>query len=162
MILELKKIKSLMFPLFPNYLPWSDGTRYHDLSFLNVEFQDSFFIFPLFLSSRASSVPLHFWPLLWYHLHIWGCWYFSQWSWLLLVIHSAHMMYSAHKLNKQGDNIQPWCSPFPVWNQSIVSSSSNCCFLTGIQVSQEAGKEVWYSHLFKNFPVCCHPHSQRL
>ena len=32
-----------------------------------------------------------------------------------------HMMYSAYKLNKQGDNIQPWCTPFPVWNQSIVS-----------------------------------------
>ena len=31
-------------------------------------------------------------------------------------------------------------------------SSSNCCFLTGIQVSQEAGKAVWYSHLFQNFP----------
>ena len=28
----------------------------------------------------------------------------------------------------------------------------NCCFLTCIQVLQEAGKEVWYSHLFKNFP----------
>ena len=31
-------------------------------------------------------------------------------------------------------------------------SSSNCCFLTCIQVSQEAGKVVWYSHLYKNFP----------
>ena len=31
-------------------------------------------------------------------------------------------------------------------------SSSNCCFLTYIQVSQEAGKVVWYSHLFQNFP----------
>ena len=31
-------------------------------------------------------------------------------------------------------------------------SSSNCCFLACIQVSQEACKVVWYSHLFKNFP----------
>ena len=30
--------------------------------------------------------------------------------------------------------------------------NSNCCFLTCIQVSQEAGKVVWYSHLLKNFP----------
>ena len=30
-------------------------------------------------------------------------------------------------------------------------SSSNCCFLTCIQVSQETGKVVWYSHLLKNF-----------
>ena len=31
-------------------------------------------------------------------------------------------------------------------------SNSNCCFLTCIQVSQETGKVVWYSQLFKNFP----------
>ena len=31
-------------------------------------------------------------------------------------------------------------------------SGSNCCFLTCIQVSQEAGKVVRYSYLFKNFP----------
>ena len=31
-------------------------------------------------------------------------------------------------------------------------SSSNCCFLTCIQVSLEAGKMLCYSHLFKNFP----------
>ena len=31
-------------------------------------------------------------------------------------------------------------------------SSSNCCFLTCIQVSQETGQVVWYSHLFQNFP----------
>ena len=31
-------------------------------------------------------------------------------------------------------------------------SSSNCCFLTCIQISQEADQVVRYSHLFKNFP----------
>ena len=31
-------------------------------------------------------------------------------------------------------------------------SSSNCCFLTCIQVSQEACQVVWYAHLFQNFP----------
>ena len=34
-------------------------------------------------------------------------------------------IYSAYKLNKQGDNIQP-CTPFPIWNQSVVS----CLLLT--------------------------------
>ena len=29
------------------------------------------------------------------------------------------MMYSSYKLNKQGDNIQPWRTPFPIWNQSV-------------------------------------------
>ena len=38
-------------------------------------------------------------------------------------------MYSAYKVNKQDDNIQPWHTPFLVWNQSSVSGS-NCCFLT--------------------------------
>ena len=31
-------------------------------------------------------------------------------------------------------------------------SSSNCYLLTCIQISQEAGQVVWYSHLFQNFP----------
>ena len=31
-------------------------------------------------------------------------------------------------------------------------SRSTCCLLTCVQVSQEAGKEVWYFHLLKNFP----------
>ena len=35
-------------------------------------------------------------------------------------------------------------------------------FMTCIQASQEAGKVVWYSQLFKNFPHSCDPHSQRL
>ena len=30
------------------------------------------------------------------------------------------MMYFAYKLNKHGDNIQPWHTPFPIWNQSVV------------------------------------------
>ena len=40
-------------------------------------------------------------------------------------------------------NLEPVC-----WSMS----SSNCCFLTCIQVSQEAGQVVWYAHLFQNFP----------
>ena len=31
-------------------------------------------------------------------------------------------------------------------------SSSNCCFLTCVQISQEAGQVVWYFYLFQNFP----------
>ena len=27
---------------------------------------------------------------------------------------------SAYKFNKQGDNIQPWCTPFQIWNQSVI------------------------------------------
>ena len=61
-------------------------------------------------------------------------------------------MYSAYKLSKQGDNVQPCRTLFPIWNQSIVPCpGSNCCFLTCIQVSQDTVKVVWYSRLFKNF-----------
>ena len=35
---------------------------------------------------------------------------------------------------------------------SCSMSSSNCCFLTCIQISQEAAQVVWYPHLFKNVP----------
>ena len=31
-------------------------------------------------------------------------------------------------------------------------SSSNCCFLTYLQISQEAGQMDWYSHFFQSFP----------
>ena len=41
---------------------------------------------------------------------------------------------------------------FPNFERVCYSmSGSNCCFLTCIQISQEAGKVVWYAHLFKNF-----------
>ena len=63
------------------------------------------------------------------------------------------MMYFPYKLNKQGDNIQTWHTPFLIWNHVCCAmSSTNCCFLTSIQISQEAGQVVWYSHLLKNFP----------
>ena len=42
---------------------------------------------------------------------------------------------------------------FLSWFGTVCSmSGSNCCFFTCIQVSQEAGDVVWYSHLLKNFP----------
>ena len=66
---------------------------------------------------------------------------------------AIHMRYPAYKLNKQGDSIHPWHTPFPILNQFIVPmSSSRCCFLTCIQVSQEVHNVACYFHLFKNFP----------
>ena len=60
------------------------------------------------------------------------------------------MMYSAYKLNEQGDNIQLWCTPLPIWNQSIFPCPVLTCFLTCIQVSQ---KTRWSGILiFKTFP----------
>ena len=42
------------------------------------------------------------------------------------------MIYFANKLNKSSDNVQPWHTPFPIFNHFFFfsMSSSNCCFLT--------------------------------
>ena len=62
--------------------------------------------------------------------------------------------YSAFKFNKQGDDITASTYSFPDLEPVCCSMySSNCCFLTCIQISQEAGQVVWYSHLLKNFPL---------
>ena len=137
------------FHFFLFYLPWSDGTRCHDLSFLMLHFKPilSLFSFTLIKSlfsfswlsairvvSSACLRLLIFLPAI-----------------LIPACDSCSlafcMMYSACKLNKQGDNIQPCNTPFPILNPAHCSmSGSNCCFLSCIQVSQEAGHVVWYSH----------------
>ena len=72
------------FQFFPFYLPWSDGIRCHDLSFLNVEFQASFFtlIKRLFSSSLVSAIRVVSSEYL-------RNWYFSQQSWFQLVLPPA-------------------------------------------------------------------------
>ena len=63
------------------------------------------------------------------------------------------MMYPAYKLNKQGAKYTALTCSIPNLEPvHCFMSSSNTCFLTCIQISQEAGQVVWSSHLFKNFP----------
>ena len=50
------------FHCFPIYFPWNDGTRCHNLHFLNVELYANLLTLPLSLSSRGSLVLLHFLP----------------------------------------------------------------------------------------------------
>ena len=70
-----------------------------------------------------TLVLLRFLPWRWCHLCIWGYWYFSLQSWFQLVLHRAwHVAWcTLHKLNKQGDNKQPWRTPFLIWNQPVVT-----------------------------------------
>ena len=68
-------------------------------------------------------------------------------------------MYSAYKLKKQGDSIQPWHTPFPIWNQSIVP----CLVLTvsswpAYRLLRRQVKRSGIHISFKNFPVCCDQH----
>ena len=109
------------FHCFPICLPWSDEIRCLDLSFLNVEFMPTFsvssstFIKRLFSSSLSA-------------IRMVSSAYLRLLIFLPVILISACassspafcMMYSAYKLNKQSDNIQPWCTPFPIWNQSGV------------------------------------------
>ena len=110
------------FHYFPIYLPWSDGTRCHDLRFLNIELSQLFHS-PLSLSSRgfftSSSLSA---------IRVVSSVYLRLLIFLLVILIPACvssspvflMMYSAYKFNKQGDNIQPWHTPFRIWNQAIV------------------------------------------
>ena len=150
---------------FPIYLPWNDGTGCRDLSVLNVEFKASFFAASFTFIKRLFSFSSFF------TIRVVSSAYqrfliFLPATLIPACVSSSsafHVMYSAYKLNKQGDNIQPWHTPFLILNQSIVPCLvSNYCFMTCKQISQETGKLVGYSHLFKNFPVCCDSHSQRL
>ena len=110
------------FHCFPIYFPWSDGTGCHDLRFLNVEFKPIFslsfftFIKRLLSSSSLSAIRMVSSAYL--------RWLIFLLAILIPVCASSslafHMMYSEYKLNKQGDNIQPWCTHFPIWNQSVV------------------------------------------
>ena len=119
-ILEPKKIKSVTVSTFYPSLCYE--VMGPDAMILGFWVLSQLCHSPLWSLSRGSLVPLHFLPLKWYYLCIWGCWYFSQ-----LVIPACDssspafcVMYSAYKLNKQGEKIQPWCTPLPFWNQSVV------------------------------------------
>ena len=61
---------------------------------------------------------------------------------LWFIQQAFHMMYPAYKLNKQGDNIQPWYISFPILNQSIVP----CKVLTVAS---------WPTHRFLRRQVTC-------
>ena len=111
------------FHFFPSSLLWSDRTRCHDFHFLNAEFQASFFTLLFhphqeahqgsssFSTIKAVSYAylrlLIFLPAIMIPAYDSSSWAFC-------------MMYSAYKLNKLGDNIQPWGTPSPIWNQSVV------------------------------------------
>ena len=107
------------FHIFPIYLPWSGGTRssFFDCWVLSQLFHFSFTLIKrLFISFLLSAIRVVSFA------------YLRLWIFFLAILIPAyassslafHMMYSAYNLNKQGDNIQPWCTPFWIWHQSIV------------------------------------------
>ena len=122
MILEPPQNK--VSPCFPIYLPWTDGTRCHDLSFLNVEFLASFFTPLVHLTKRLfSSSSLSALRVVSAYLRL--LLFFP--AILIPACDSSSpvflMMYSACKLNRHGHNIQPWHTPFSIVKQTIVPCS---------------------------------------
>ena len=121
--LEPKKIVSQLFPLFPHlfamkwwdWMPWFLflerwvlSQLFHSL--LSISSRNSFSSSLLSAISMVSSAYLRlliFLPA----ILIPACASSSQ---------AFCVMYSAYKLNKQGDNIQLWHTPFSIWNKSIV------------------------------------------
>ena len=151
-ILEPKKIKfSTVSIFYPIYLHDLMGTDTMILVFWMLSLSQLFHS-PVSLSFSSCSLSI---------IRVVSSAYLRLLIFLWAVLNPAyessslafHMMYSAYGLNKEGDNIQPWCTPFPILNQSVAPCPVlMVASLTCIQIFQEAGKVVWYSQLFKNFP----------
>ena len=116
------------FHCFLIYLPRSKGTKCHD-NFSMLGFKPPFLLSSLTFIKRLFSFSSFS------AIRVVSSAYLRLLTFLLLAIliqacasssPTFCMMYSAYKFNKQGDNIQPWYTPFPIWTQSVVS----CLILT--------------------------------
>jgi len=155
-ILEPPKLKSVtVFTISPSICHEVMGPDAMILVFLMLSFKPTFslssftFIKRLFSTSSLSAIRGC-------HLHIWGYWYFSQQSSSPAFL----MIYSAYKLNKQGDNIQPWHTPFPIWKQSVVPCP--VLMVASWSAYRFLKRQVRWSGIPIFFTVCGDPHSQRL
>ena len=144
------------FPLFPHllamqwwdWMPWSEFSECWALSQL--------FHCPLSLSWRSSLVSSSLSAI-----RVMSSAYLRLLIFLPAILIPAcassspafYMMYFAYKLNKQDDNIQPQCTPFPIWNQSVIP----CSVLTvpSWPAYRFLRRQVRWSGIpisFKNFP----------
>ena len=105
------------FHCYPIYLPWSDGTGCHGLSFWMLSFK------PIFSLSSFTFFKRLFSTSLFSAIRVVSSVYLRLLMFLLAILipvcasssPAFHMMYSAYKLNKQSDG-----TPFPILNQSVV------------------------------------------
>ena len=107
------------------------------------------FIKRLFSSSRISANRLMSSAYLRF-------WYFSQQPWFQLVLHPAqHFQHDVLCIEVKQAEWQYTALTYSFLNLDPIRcsmSGSNCFFLICLQVSQEAGKVVWYFYHFQNFP----------
>ena len=120
-ILEPKKIKSLT--VSPSICHEIMGPDAMILVFWMLSFKPTFSLYSLTLIKRLFSS--------WFSLiRVVSSSYLMLLIFLLEILIPAcalsslafHMMYSAYKLNKQGNNIQPWRTSLPIWHQCVVPS----------------------------------------
>ena len=71
------------------------------------------------------------------------------------------MMYSTYKLNKQGDSMQPWHTPFPIWNQCVVPCPVQP-LLPDLHTDFSRGRSggLVFPSLSEFSTVYCDPHGQ--
>ena len=126
-ILEPKKIKSVTVSIVSPYI--CHEVMALDpmiLVFWMLSFKPTFSL-SSFTFSGGSLVPLHFLPVRVVSVRVVSSTYLRLLIFLPAVLIPACassspafcLTYSACRLNKQGDNIQPWRTPFPIVNQSI-------------------------------------------
>ena len=150
-ILEPPKIVCHCFHCFPNYLCKVMETDAPIFTFWMLSFKSAFSL-SCFTFIKGILVPLYFLPQECCHLHIWG--YLIFLPEILIPAYASSspaflMMSSAYKLNRQGNNIQPWHTPFLIWNQSVVPCPVD--LHTDFSGGRSGGLVV-PDHLFKNFP----------
>ena len=145
------------FHCFPIYFPWSDGTGCHDLHFWMLSFKPTFSLYTFtFIKRLLSSSSLS-------AIRVLSSAYVRLLIFLPAILIPACassgpaflLRYSAYKLNKQGDNIQPRHTPFPIWNQSVVPCNryiSMVVFYCGLNLHFSSDYWCWASF----YVLSCH------
>ena len=75
---------------------------------------------------------------------------------------SFHMMYSTYKLNKQGDNIYPWYTPFPIWKFIVPCPMLTVAFWPAYRFLRRQVRWSLIPISWRIFHSFCNPHSQSL
>ena len=96
-------------------------------------------------SSISSLVLLRFLPLEWYHLYIWGCWYFSRQSWL----HKTILQITSNQQKLEGTKKVPLCpTAFQGWG-GVGGMLLPMSWLQTCSLQNRAGRNFCFKH-----PVC--------
>ena len=138
------KNKSLtLFPLFPHLFPmkWWDQMPWS--SFSECWTLRQLFRSPLSLTSSGFLIPLHLLPLGWYHLHIWGYWYFS---------HNLDSSLCSFQPSVSHDVLCIWASLVAQLVKNLPAMQETCVQSLGWENTLETGKATHSSTLAWRIP----------